>query len=440
MASDLKQGLASCVPVFYLPRRNKIVTPHGTVLNVQDSDDDFTDGIADHLIPSEDNQFVIGNDTKRYLSGYIGSGGITNDGPLYIAGDLTTVDGVTLGDTNFDNHAFTGHVTVTSDLNVTGTITIAQPAFQTSANLLPAADVTYDLGNLSFRWLELHGVTEYAESAQHNDVVVHKAVTFGADTAVTGETHTINGDPTFNILTGGAGFQLCGSSADTATIGDVFTKKGIFGGTANNTLTSMTASGAFSASGTDNSIYGTTNITGNLTAGSVVFPFSGVTPTSGTYTPTLLTVLPGTLIAMAPATATAWWVQMDKIVCVYFRILFPQALETNTQSTYIKMTLPAGKLRIVGNGTTYTGQASVSGPSTWHDEQLELLSGVYGGDALTTTDTQVRHETDGTAAAVGDATTGVVVFAGRPLWVRHILVGAPYITFSITGSLMYETT
>ena len=238
-----------------------------------------------------------------------GIGGVANVGVFYnsglsITGDLTvtgnaTLSGNILGDRIQNGNTLIDIQTPNGDANVqiggvANTAVFSSTALTLATNLLPSANITYDLGSTTQRWkdLWLSNSTIYLGAAQlsANSTAVTitnpgggTTVLQGASPSVTGAVVSASGNITGgNILTGGLisaagnvnanyfignGAGLSGLSASKIYNGTSEANIGASGGNANISIGGTSNVAVFTSTGVN--ITGTISANGNITGGNL---------------------------------------------------------------------------------------------------------------------------------------------------------------------------
>ena len=367
-------------------------------------------------------------------------GNLTVSGNATLSGNILG-DRIQNGTTSFDIQTASGNANITIG-GTSNTAVFGPTALTLATNLLPSANITYDLGTTTQRWkdLWLSNSTIYMGNAQISANATSliftnpqggQTVLAGASSAITGATVSVTGNITGNYLFGN-GSQLTGIDATSiqngtssvsviASGGNV--RANIAGATVTTTYASgLAVTGLVSATGTVTgaSVVGgvitgsSTSVTGTTTAASVV---GGViTGSSVSVTGTINgTTLTGTSLAVSTGNITGGNLILSGSI-------------TDSGQLDIQTTASNGNIVLTPNGTgnVNTGaNISVTGRVT----AASIVGGVITGTSTSVTGAQTA------ASTVGGVITGSSVSVTGNITGGNVNTGG-----NVTGNWMLPTT
>lgn len=135
-------------------------------------------GVASSLIPSANVTYDLGTSAKRWNDLYLAGSTITIG-----TTSISAVDGtITTGNTSVADFSSTGNSTIGSSLS-----DVVSFNALVNTHFMPAANVTYSLGNNTSRWYEVH-----AQNVHSEYLYVDKDVTISGNLVVSGDLVTVN--------------------------------------------------------------------------------------------------------------------------------------------------------------------------------------------------------------------------------------------------------
>jgi hypothetical protein len=139
--------------------------------------------VSSSLLPTDDNKFDLGSSAltwnNMYLTGDVASSGVVSGSKLHIVGDSFIGGNLTLGDADTDS------ISITADF---------------TSNLIPNANITYDLGSSTKKWNDLY--TERALVGETGSLHISSSLTVLMDGKAGMLLPSASSDPT--VSAGGA--------------------------------------------------------------------------------------------------------------------------------------------------------------------------------------------------------------------------------------------